>query len=133
MYGRIRVPQDQPWVLFGLNVLSPCRTFAPVSVSHPVGNVLNVSWYRCAPSATCFMLLAHFVRAAASRTFCTAGRSSPIRMAMIAITTSSSISVNPRRGGRDRVGERPDMDDSDELWRESGRTTAVRGGPYCAG
>ena len=40
------------------------------------------------------------IRPAAARTFWTAGRSSPIRMAMIAITTSSSISVNPalRRG-----------------------------------
>ena len=35
------------------------------------------------------------MRAAASRTFCTAGSSSPMRMAMMAITTSSSISVNP--------------------------------------
>src|SRR5438552_1145739 len=35
------------------------------------------------------------MRAAASRTFCTAGRSRPIKMAMIAITTSNSISVKP--------------------------------------
>src|SRR5262245_39301377 len=33
------------------------------------------------------------MRAAGSRTFCTAGRRRPIRVAMIAITTSSSISV----------------------------------------
>src|SRR5437016_914208 len=45
----------------------------------------------------CFRLLTHCVRAAASRTFCTAGTSSAIRMAMIAITTSSSISVNALR------------------------------------
>ena len=37
------------------------------------------------------------MRAAASRTFCTAGSSRPIRIAMIAITTSSSIRVNPTR------------------------------------
>ena len=37
------------------------------------------------------------MRAAASRTFCTAGNNSPIRIAMIAITTSSSISVNAFR------------------------------------
>src|SRR6266404_3346393 len=43
------------------------------------------------------MLLAHLMRAAASRTFCTAGSNRPIRMAMMAITTSSSISVKPRR------------------------------------
>src|SRR4051794_34947803 len=46
----------------------------------------------------CLRLLAHLIRAAASRTFCTAGSSSPISTAMIAMTTSSSISVNPRRG-----------------------------------
>ena len=33
---------------------------------------------------------------AASRTFCTAGNSKPIRTARIAITTSNSISVNAR-------------------------------------
>src|SRR4051794_30970484 len=43
------------------------------------------------------MLLLHRIRAAASRTFCTAGKRSPIRIAMIAITTSSSISVKPFR------------------------------------
>src|SRR5438128_2077917 len=43
------------------------------------------------------MLLAHFMRAAASRTFWTAGRSRPMRMAIMAITTSNSISVKPRR------------------------------------
>src|SRR5262245_26533401 len=37
------------------------------------------------------------MRAAASRTFWTAGRRSPMRMAIIAITTSSSIKVNPWR------------------------------------
>jgi hypothetical protein len=37
------------------------------------------------------------MRAAASRTFYTAGNNSPIRIAMIAITTSSSISVNALR------------------------------------
>src|ERR1700730_17143053 len=37
------------------------------------------------------------MREAASRTFCTAGRSSPTRTAIIAITTSSSISENARR------------------------------------
>src|SRR6266851_5681783 len=42
------------------------------------------------------------MRAAASRTFCTAGKSRPMRIAMMAITTSSSISVKPRlrRAGR---------------------------------
>src|SRR5438105_3901985 len=44
------------------------------------------------------------MRAAASRTFCTAGTSSPIRMAMMAITTSSSIRVKPRRDLSEAMG-----------------------------
>src|SRR4051794_30596167 len=51
-------------------------------------------------SAGCLRLFEHLVRAAASRTFWTAGRSSPIRTAMMAITTSSSIRVNPDRRER---------------------------------
>src|SRR4051812_2994655 len=47
------------------------------------------------------MLLEQDLRAAASRTFWTAGSSRPMSTAMIAITTSSSISVKPdRRDGR---------------------------------
>jgi hypothetical protein len=42
------------------------------------------------------MLFVHWLRAAASRTFCTAGTKSAIKMAMIAITTKSSMSVNAR-------------------------------------
>src|SRR5437588_12447000 len=41
------------------------------------------------------MLLRHCERRAASRADCTAGRSSAARMAIIAITTRSSISVKP--------------------------------------
>ena len=41
------------------------------------------------------MLLTHWARRAASRADWTAGSSSAISTAMIAITTSSSISVNP--------------------------------------
>src|SRR5215470_18147821 len=44
----------------------------------------------------------HLVRLAASRTFCTAGSNSPISTPMMAITTSSSISVKPCRGERER-------------------------------
>src|SRR5262249_35196199 len=40
------------------------------------------------------------MRLAASRTFCTAGSKRPIRMAMMAITTNSSMSVKPRRRHR---------------------------------
>src|SRR5438128_9332642 len=42
-------------------------------------------------------LFMHFVRDADSRTFCTAGTSRPMRMAMIAITTSNSMRVNAWR------------------------------------
>src|SRR5687768_12383900 len=45
----------------------------------------------------CLRLFWHWARAAASRTFWTAGNSSPIRMAMMAMTTSNSISVNAGR------------------------------------
>src|SRR5579864_1548949 len=37
------------------------------------------------------------MRAAASRTFCTAGNSRPMRIDIIAITTKSSMSVNAER------------------------------------
>src|SRR5207244_2062535 len=53
---------------------------------------------------SCLRLLSHWMRAAASRTFCTAGNSRPIRTAMMAITTSSSISVNADR--RQAIGAR---------------------------
>jgi hypothetical protein len=43
------------------------------------------------------------MRAAASRTFWTAGNNKPIKIAMMAITTSNSIRVNPERR-RDMVG-----------------------------
>src|SRR6516165_7484620 len=49
----------------------------------------------------CLRLLAHLARLAASRTFWTAGRSRPISTAMMAITTNSSISVNPWRREQD--------------------------------
>ena len=46
-------------------------------------------------------VVAALVRKLASRTFWMAGKSKPIRTAMMAITTSSSISVKPPRR-RDR-------------------------------
>src|SRR2546423_1412849 len=59
--------------------------------------------------AICFKLFWHLVRAAASRTFWTAGSNRPIRIAMMAITTSNSISVNARRrsGHGTRMGLAP--------------------------
>src|SRR5262249_30793465 len=53
-------------------------------------------------SEICLRLFEQVMRAAASRTFCTAGRSRPMRVAMMAITNSSSINVKP---GRHREGE----------------------------
>src|SRR5262245_26241330 len=44
----------------------------------------------------CFMLLTHWARRAASRAAWTAGSNRAIRTAMMAITTRSSIRVNPR-------------------------------------
>src|SRR5438132_13853238 len=41
------------------------------------------------------MLFKHWVRLAASRTFCTAGNNNEINTPMMAITTRSSIRVNP--------------------------------------
>ena len=69
------------------------------AVVHPdAGNTLFASWKLCSASPSCLRLLAHCARAAASRTFWTAGSSNPIKIAMIAMTTSSSIRVNPRAG-----------------------------------
>src|SRR2546423_11617165 len=65
----------------------------------------TVSWWLCMARASCLRLFEHLVRAAASRTFWTAGRSRPMRMAMIAITTNNSISVKPGRGRRFGTGE----------------------------
>ena len=42
------------------------------------------------------MLLLHDIRFAASRIFCTAGSRSPIKMAMMAMTTSNSMGVKAR-------------------------------------
>src|SRR5262245_30507520 len=55
------------------------------------------------------------MRAAASRTFCTAGNKSPISTAMIAITTSSSINVKPPRPrGRARTMTGPPLKGGDD-------------------
>src|SRR5262249_45251276 len=52
----------------------------------------------CVAMPICLRLLAQVTRAAASRTFCTAGSNSPMRIAMMAMTTSNSISVKAERG-----------------------------------
>ena len=70
---------------------------APASVVQPGGSWPLLSWYMCRAMPIWCRLLEQLERLAASRTFWTAGRSRPIRMAMMAITTSNSISVNAGR------------------------------------
>src|SRR6185437_3586093 len=62
----------------------------------------------------CLRLLLHCMRAAASRTFCTAGNSRPMRMAMMAITTNSSISVKAVRATGLRIRQSPSLENKDE-------------------
>ena len=74
--------------------------FPGPAVVHPdAGKTPFVSWNPCSARPSCLRLFWHLARAAASRTFCTAGSRMPIRMPMIAMTTSNSISVNARRAG----------------------------------
>ena len=61
----------------------------------PPGKVPNESWYSCDASPICLRLLMHCVRFAASRADWTAGMISATRTPMMAMTTSSSMSVNP--------------------------------------
>src|SRR5438552_3813540 len=50
----------------------------------------------------CLRLLAQLARAAASRTFCTAGSNRPISTAMMAMTTSNSMRVKAFRERMER-------------------------------
>src|SRR5262249_26433983 len=74
---------------------------------------------------------------AASRTFCTAGKSRPIKTAMMAIVTSNSTSVKPRRVpmgslrlGTERAGRafKPDAD-CPWLMKVGRSTSAWKGSP----
>jgi len=58
---------------------------------------LLASWYDWTATPSWCRLLLLEILAADSRTFCTADRSRPMRTAMIAMTTSSSISVKAPR------------------------------------
>src|SRR5262249_35996709 len=62
-----------------------------------------VPWKLCMARPSCFRLLAQLTRLDDSRTFCTAGTSSDISTAMMAMTTSSSTRVKPRREVEDRA------------------------------
>src|ERR1700740_2484460 len=80
----------------------------------------------------CFRLLMHWDRRAASRAACTAGNNSAISTAMIAMTTSSSMSVNARRRGTiallrvepDEQGRRTEMMAADRTIHALGPTCA---------
>ena len=71
-------------------------TLAPIL--WPAGSRLRAFSKLVRPRPSCRMLLEQALRRAASRAVCTAGSSRPMSVAMIAITTSSSTSVKPRRG-----------------------------------
>ena len=77
--------------------------FGITRVAEPLGpcvaytySPLKASAYIACASAICFRLLMHRVSFAFSRAFASAGSSIDARIAMIAITTSSSISVKQR-------------------------------------
>src|SRR3954465_14711808 len=79
----------------------------------------------------CLRLLVHWLRRAASRAAWTAGSRRAIRTAMMAMTTSSSINVNPRRRimgiipvERRGTGRPRDAREDDA---NPGRETSVRG------
>src|SRR6516225_6200260 len=72
----------------------------------------------------CLRLFEQDIRLAASRTLCTAGRSSPTKTAIIAITTSNSISVNALRlcmkclPGVLQSSVRPSLAEYESLYRD---------------
>jgi hypothetical protein len=68
------------------------------------------SAWRCVANASWYWLLMHVVRRPVSRARSTAGRSSPMSVATIAITTISSISVKPPRGERSFMAGPPRRD-----------------------
>src|SRR3954468_14602879 len=70
----------------------------PSQPKRPAGKKPFTSWWLWRARPICLRLLEHFIRLAASRIFCTAGSNRPMRMAMMAITTSNSIRVNPGDG-----------------------------------
>ena len=72
-------------------------------MSAATGNLRLASTRLCIANPICFMLLEQVDIRAASRAACTAGRSSPTSVPMIAITTNSSTRVNPCRNRRNPV------------------------------
>src|SRR5262245_46013759 len=68
----------------------------------------------CIARPICLRLFAHEMRLAASRAFWTAGRSIPINIEMIAITTNNSISVKALRAV---IKHLCDIERRLEVWR----------------
>src|SRR6266576_319645 len=69
-----------------------------------VGIKSLLSWaYMMMPRPICFRLLAQLMRKARSLAFDNAGNNIAARMAMMAMTTSSSINVNPACGRRENL------------------------------
>src|SRR5882757_2987752 len=89
MYGRIRARAEYD---------SPKNPGGDEKVGQdPLGGRAPVAFSKLwTAKPICLRLFTHLVRAAASRTFWTAGKSRPISTAMIAMTTSSSMSVKAR-------------------------------------
>ncbi len=77
----------------------PCDAAAVVVT----GSRFDASWCVGIPRPICGRLLAHCMRRAYSRDACTAGSRRPIRVAMIAITTSNSTSVKAASRRKPRV------------------------------
>src|SRR6185312_7198008 len=86
----------------------------------------------------CFRLFVHWARRAASRADWTAGRSSAIRTAMIAITTRSSIRVKARRFFMSTTSFREEdrkpwhekrCDKAGERWRRDDERDDIERGP----
>src|SRR5262249_40007009 len=70
---------------------------APAPVSAAMGKAPRSAAKALSATPIWWRLFWQLARWAASRTFCTAGKSSPIRMAMMAITTRSSMRVKAVR------------------------------------
>jgi hypothetical protein len=66
----------------------------------------------------------HWARRAASRADCTAGKSKAIRTAMIAITTSNSMSVKPRRTRMDDLLRR-EMNEASHCAENTARNESI--------
>jgi len=69
------------------------------------GRVFRADSYESMATPSCLKLFAQLLRRALSRAACTAGSKRPTSVPMIAITTSSSTSVNPRRPAKAQRGQ----------------------------